>query len=427
MSQSIHRPNRSFHHSLHRPLHRVPWLAALSLAGGAACATTPAPKPAEQASDPLERGVDLAVQRALDERRVVGAIVIVMRDGQVVYRKAHGLADREASRPMKLDDLHRLASLTKPIVSVALLRLADRGAVELDAPVTRWLPDFKPRLADGTSPTITLRQLATHTSGLGYGFMEPADGPLHRLGVSDGLDLSGLTLDENLQRLAQAPLLFSPGQGWSYSLGLDVLGRVIEKATGQDLDTALRELVTQPAGMRETTFVAADRSRLTTPYADAKPEPARMTERFVHPFAASAVAFAPGRATDPSAFRSGGAGMVGSADDYIRFLEHVRSNRDGFLSAASHTSIFASSIGDLPTLRGPGWGFGPIGAVVTDPAAAKQPASAGTVDWGGAWGHSWWIDPDAKLSVLLLTNTAFEGMVGQLPADVKRAVYAASR
>lgn len=424
MSQLRPRQN---HRSSHLSFRRSPWLAALSLLGGAACATTPAPRPAEDAPDPLTRGIDLAVQRALDERRVVGALVLVMRDGQLVYRKAHGLADREAGRPMRLDDLHRLASLTKPIVGVALLRLADRGAVELDAPVTRWLPDFQPALADGTTPAITLRQLATHTSGLGYGFMEPADGPLHRLGVSDGLDRSGITLDENLRRLAQAPLLFAPGQGWSYSLGLDVLGRVIEQATGQELDAALRELVTEPAGMRETSFVTVEPARLTTPYADGKPEPVRMTERFDAPFAASAVAFAPGRATDATAFRSGGAGMVGSADDYLRFLEAVRTNRAGLLSSTAHASVFASSTGSLQTLRGAGWGFGPIGAVVTDPSAANLPVSAGTVDWGGAWGHSWWIDPAAKLSVLVMTNTAFEGMSGQLPADVKRAVYATLR
>jgi CubicO group peptidase (beta-lactamase class C family) len=376
-------------------------------------------------SSSLIANVDQAVGCALEERRIVGAVVIVARGGTIVYKKAHGFADRETLRPMRVDDVHRLASLTKPIVGVALLRLADRGAVELDGPVTRWLPDFRPRLADGDAPVITLRHLSTHTSGLGYRFAEPPAGPLHRLEVSDGLDISGITLDENLRRLSQAPLLFSPGQGWSYSLGFDVLGRVIELATGKDLEAALRELVTEPLGMNETSFLAIQPARLTTPYADAKPEPLRMPERYASPFGASAVDFSPGRATDATAYYSGGAGMVGTADDYIHFLEAVRTGRGSLLNEATRASLFVNAIGELLTLRGPGWGFAGIGAVLVDPATAHQPAHAGTIEWGGAWGNSWWIDPAAELSALIITNTAFEGMNGQLPADVRAAVYAA--
>lgn len=103
----------------------------------------------------------------------------------------------------------------------------------------------------------------------------------------------------------------------------------------------------------------------------------------------------------------------------------MRTGAGGLLAEATRASLFASGIGALATLRGPGWGFGPIGAILVDPTAAKQPAHAGTVDWGGAWGHSWWIDPAAKISALVITNTAFEGMTGQLPDDVRRAVYAA--
>lgn len=408
-------------------------LAAFVATHALACSAAPSSAGARVAAVPvneatrsaLEAGVDGAIQRALDEHRIVGAVVIVSRDGAVVYRKAHGFADREAQRPMQVDDVHRLASLTKPLVGVALLRLVDRKALDLDAPVTRWLPELRPRLADGTSPTITLRQLLTHTSGLGYRFAEPADGPLHRLGVSDGMDASGITLDENLRRLSQAPLLFSPGSGWSYSLGFDVLGRVIERVTNEDLESAMLELVTGPLGVKDTSFVATHPARLTTPYADGKPEPVRMTERFENPFGASTVDFSPGRATDANAFYSGGAGMVGSADDYIRFLEAIRTN--GLLKETTRSVAFTNGIGSLETLRGPGWGFGGIGAVLLDPMAAKDPAHAGSIDWGGAWGHSWWIDPTARISAVVMTNTSFEGMTGKVPRDVKAAVYAALR
>ena len=285
----------------------------------------------------LEAGVDGAISRALDEHRIVGAVVIVARDGADRLSQGARLRRPRGARPMRVDDMYRLASMTKPLVGVALLRLADRGVVDSDAPVTRWLPELRPRLADGTSPTITFRQLLTHTSGLGYRFAEPAGGPLHRLGVSDGMDASGITLDENLRRLSQASLLFSPGSAWSYSLGFDVLGRVIERVTNKDLETAMLELVTGPLGMKETSFVAAHPARLTTPYADGKPEPVRMTERFENPFGASSVDFSPGRATDRKAFFSGGAGMVGTANDYIRFLEAVRMNSGGLLKETNAT------------------------------------------------------------------------------------------
>jgi len=375
----------------------------------------------------LEARLDRVIAQAIDEHRIVGAVVIVAHRGTIVYREAHGLADREARRPMRVDTVHRLASLTKPLVGVAVLRLAEQGRLELDAPVTRWLPEFRPKLADGTRPTITLRQLLSHTAGLGYRFGEPPDGPYHRLGVSDGLDASGITLDDNLGRLAAAPLLAAPGTAWNYSLSYDVLGRVIEKVTRQDLETALRALVTGPLAMADTSFLAAHPERLATPYADGASEPVRMTGLHQQPFGASTVDFSPSRATDKTAYYSGGGGMVGTADDYIRFLEALRAGGAPLVSSSTAAQLGENAIGELQTFRGPGWGFGLIGAVLVDPAAAGEPGNAGSFDWGGAYGHSWWVDPSAEISVVALTNTAFEGMNGRFPRDLKAAVYEALR
>ncbi|HTN82361.1 MAG TPA: serine hydrolase domain-containing protein, partial [Sorangium sp.] len=176
----------------------------------AAPSAPPAVAAAPRGDEPLQRRLDAVVEAATAEGRIVGAVVVVARDGQVVYRRAAGFADREAGRPVREDTVFRLASMTKPIVSAAALALVDAGALGLDDPVTKWLPSFSPRLADGRAATITVRHLLTHTAGLNYTFMEPPDGPYHRERVSDGLDQPGLSLEENLARIAKAPLLFEP-------------------------------------------------------------------------------------------------------------------------------------------------------------------------------------------------------------------------
>lgn len=155
----------------------------------------------------LAERLDEVFGAALRERRVVGAVAIVARDGQVKYRRAHGLADREGSVPMREDTLFRLASVTKPIVAMAVLRLVGDELIRLDDPVTRWLPDFRPSLADGTTPDLTIHHLLTHTAGLSYGLLEEPESPFHALGISDGIDVVDFDLRENLRRLAAAPLV----------------------------------------------------------------------------------------------------------------------------------------------------------------------------------------------------------------------------
>lgn len=117
--------------------------------------------------------IDGAIEQALREKRLVGAVVLVAQGGEIVYRRAAGMADREAGKPMALNTLFRLASVSKPIVSTAALALMAQGAMRLDDPITRWLPNFRPRLADGTAPLMTLRHLMTHTAGLSYRFFQP--------------------------------------------------------------------------------------------------------------------------------------------------------------------------------------------------------------------------------------------------------------
>ncbi|MDG3002499.1 serine hydrolase domain-containing protein [Paludisphaera mucosa] len=409
------------------PKHRLASDLALRLGALLACllaagATSAAPP------DPIVARLDTVLERAIEEKRIVGAVVLAARDGQVVYHRAVGMANREAGRPMRENAVFRLASVTKPIVSAAALALVDEGRLSLDDPVTKWLPSFRPRLADGRAPAITVRHLLTHTSGLGYGFAEPADGPYHRAGVSDGLDQPGLTLDENLRRLASAPLLFEPGTAWRYSLATDVLGAVVSRAGGDPLPTLVERTVTGPLGMKDASFFYPPPARLVVPYVDGSPEPARMAAVQVVPFGDGAgVRFEPGRAFDPTSYASGGGGMIGTARDVLTLLEAIRKGGGPILKPETARAMTSPQTGDLTGVAsGPGWAFGYGVAVVTDPAVAQTPLSAGSYQWGGVYGHYWFVDPVRKLTVVSLSNTALEGMWGGTTKAIREAACEAA-
>lgn len=371
--------------------------------------------------------LDAVIDAALAEKRIVGGVVLVARDGETVYARAAGLADREAGTPVRMDTIFRYASLTKPMVSAAALALVEAGVIDLAAPVTTWLPDFRPRLADGTEPVITIRHLMTHTSGLTYDFMEPPESGYHAAGISNGFDVVGVSMADNLKRIAAWPLNFPPGTAWNYSVATDVLGAVLAAATGRKLSDVVREKVTGPLGLPDTGFAVTDPSRLAVAYADAQPEPARMGDSHVVPFVPSPLRYAPGRAFDAASFESGGAGMVGRADDYLKFLETIRTGGGPILKPETTRLMTTNAIGDLVvTATGPGYGFSLGCAVLADPAAtlAGTPQPPGTLSWGGVYGGSWFVDPKNRLSVVTLTNTAIEGMVGAVTIGVRDAVYA---
>ena len=211
----------------------------------------------EKADRLLTQRLDVVLDAAVAQGTVVGAVVVAARNGQTVYQRAVGMADAERGTPMRLNTRFRLASMTKPIVSVAALALVDKGVLSLDDPVTRWIPSFTPQLHNQPAPVITIRHLLTHTAGLSYGFLEPANNPLAQAGVSDGLDDPPLTLEKNIDRLANVPLFYEPGTSWKYSLAIDVLGEVIAKAGGGTLPEVVRRLVTGPLGMVARTILAA--------------------------------------------------------------------------------------------------------------------------------------------------------------------------
>lgn len=339
----------------------------------------------------LRARLDRAIERALEERRIVGTVVLVAEGGDIVYGRAVGFADREAGRSMHEHGIFLLSSVAKPIVTAAALRLVENGRMNLGDSVRRWLPEFKPRLADGRVPEITIHHLLTHSAGLAYVFLEPTDGPYHRLRISNGFDRTDADLDEIVRRISAAPLSYEPGAGWGYSMAIDVLGAVIEKVTRQPLPQAVAELVLNPLDMKDTAFAVVDTRRLVVHYADGRPEPRRMADDDHVNFFDRPVDFSPVRLLDPRAFPSGGAGMAGTASDVLRFLETLRAG--GLLQQQTRSAMFKVQAPTRGQAEGPGWEFGFGGGVLVDPKATGTPQAPGTLQWNGAYGHKWFIDP----------------------------------
>jgi CubicO group peptidase (beta-lactamase class C family) len=377
----------------------------------------------------LAAGVESALNAGIADGKIVGAATRVMLHGHLVFAGAAGYADREAGVPLTDDMIFRLASMTKAPVAATALALVERGKLSLDDPVSRFLPSFRPRLKDGTVPDILIRQLMTHTSGLTYGFVQRADHPYHRAQISDGMDQPGLSMEENLRRIASVPLEFAPGTGWGYSVSIDVLGAAIAEANATTLADAVREYVTGPLGMTDTGFAAPDRARLVTPYADGPDVPVRMGEphRVRRPEDPETyLIMSPARVFDARSFQSGGAGMNGTTADYMRFLEALRLDGGPILKPETVAMAVRNHIGALP--REPqdaGLRNSLFGGMVQDPVAATTPQSAGTLTFGGAWGHSGFMDKARGLSVVTLTNTSVAGVSGTFPTTMRDAIYGA--
>lgn len=381
------------------------------------------------ADEGLKTRLDAVIDRWVEAEKIVGTVAMIARDGRIVYRRAAGFADREADIPVRENTIFRLASMTKAIVSATALALVEEGRLALDDAVTKWLPWFTPRLPDGRQPEITVRHLMTHTSGLSYVFLEPEDNAYRRAAVPQGIEDTGtMTLEESLRRLASVPLFYEPGTEWRYSLSTDVLGAVIEKAAGLSLPEAVARYVTGPLAMEDTTFLVKDAARLAAAYKDGETKALRMNaKRDLLPLGTGAAA-SPARALDPDAYPSGGGGMSGTAEDYLRFLEAIRTGGAPILNAQSASALAEHAVGDLRAwTEGEGWGFSLGSAVLLDPQAAGSPQNPGTWQWGGALGSHWFVDPKERLTAVVLTNTAVAGVIGEFPEEIRDAIYASGK
>lgn len=379
----------------------------------------------------LQTAVDEVLDQAVLHQNIVGAVVMISHKGKLIYNNAAGYADREAGIPMQENHIFRLASMTKPLVSMTALSLVSQGKLGLDDPVSQWLPYFQPKLNENSLPSqITIRQLLTHTAGLDYVFFEQKDGPYHQQGVSDGIDKVSFDLEENLRRISNAPLLYLPGTKWHYSLAIDVLGAIIEQSNKSNLEVAVQTHVLRPLQMNDTSFIVTDSTRLAVPYADSHPAPVRMSDPYFMQLSSdtfssgSTLIYSPSRVFDQNTYQSGGSGLTGTAQDYMRFLEAFRTGKQNVLTQEIYGQFTQNATADmLIDAMGEGWGFGLGVAVLTHPEEANLPMQAGTWGWSGAYGSTFFVDPQAELSVVILTNTAISGMVGKFPDAIRDAIY----
>lgn len=406
---------------------------ALALSLWIGLPATPGQQPAKRKPDALRpvvgrfERVHKLLQEHVARKEIAGAVGLVLHRDQPVYFEAVGSADVEAKKPMARDTLFRIASMTKPITSVAVLMLADDGKLNLSDPLSKYLPEFKdPKVAvrngdakAGSEWTvvpaqrpITIHDLLTHTSGIIYGFAEHEylSKLYQEAHVSDGLVQTDATLATNMRRLAELPLAHQPGVAWTYGLSTDVLGRVVEVVSDKSLDQFFRERIFEPLSMRDTYFFlpAEKRERLAALYAPAQDKtivrvddkPRRLGNlRYSASFPYEG----------PRTYYSGGAGLVSTAGDYGRFLHMLlhRGERNGkrLLKAETVDLMTRNEIGDLPIpfrVHGDGFGYG--FGVVTGRDKQTSPASVGSYSWGGIFNTFFWVDPKEQLIGIVLTQ-----------------------
>lgn len=370
------------------------------------------------ASDRLDR-LHASMKGFVDRREVSGIVTLVSREGKTADVYAVGLADIEKNVPMKTDAIFRIASMTKPVTSVAIMMLYEEGKLFLTDPVSRFIPAFKGSqvLEDGkpvaARRAITIRDLLTHRSGITYGFLNggPIGGGYRKNGVVDGLTSTTVTLEENINKLAAEPLVSQPGAAFNYSLSTDVLGRVVEVASGQPFNVFLRARILKPLKMNDTDFVVPDAKwpRLVTVYSpDGKGGIRPMTD----PEAFGNTHMSPWQYyREGKTYYSGGAGLASTASDYARFgnmllnggvLDGARllSPKTIELMSMSHTSELTPPL----QLLGPGVNFGLGFRVITDLAATQGLGSNGLYGWSGIYGTNFWVDPKEKLVAVMMVQ-----------------------
>ena len=351
-----------------------------------------------------------AMQRYIDAELTPGVITAVIRHGKLIHYKAQGHMDVASAKPMREDAIFRIASMTKPIASVALMMLWEEGRFQLRDPVSKFIPEFAAAqvstTADASGTTgelvppkrpIQIRDMLTHTAGLANNYS--GNVAAYRQAMNTPRPKSNA---EQIKRLAALPLNYHPGEEWQYSAATNVVGHLVEIISGQSLDEFLRQRIFEPLQMPDTHFYLDNTKggRLTTQYTPDEnnkfkaQDPGSKQSRWI---------------TSPRNLFSGAGGLVSTVRDYLRFQQamlnggEIDGNR--ILAPSTVSLMLENHTGDLPLwLPGPGMGFGLGYGVVVDRGAAATPLSEGAGYWGGAYCTLSWIDPEQNLVGVLMTQ-----------------------
>ncbi|MDH3418655.1 MAG: beta-lactamase family protein [Gammaproteobacteria bacterium] len=383
---------------------------------------TAEPEAVGLSSERLTR-IETLIERAIEQDAVAGAVALVARRGQVAYLRAIGMADIDDGKPMAADTLFRIASMTKPVTSLAIMMLHEEGHFLLTDPVSMFIPELgDPRVlaaVDGgfealpTEGEITIQHLLTHTSGVIYQFNASSDrheaiARLYReAGISDGLSQTEGVIADLSRKLGSVPLMFEPGTRYQYGLSIDVVGRLVEVVSGMTLAEFFERRIFGPLRMTDTHFYLdeADVARLASVYVpDGRGGIRELGDEPVEN--GTLVYSASFHFKGPRTYFSGGAGLVSTASDYVRLLQMFLNggNLDGvrLLSPTTVELMTRNGIGDLSV--SPGRKFGLGFAVIEDPGRAGVPHSPGSYYWGGFFNTRFFVDPSEELIGIFLSQ-----------------------
>ncbi|MEO8657520.1 MAG: serine hydrolase domain-containing protein [Bryobacteraceae bacterium] len=357
--------------------------------------------------------IDALLQQYTDQNKIPGAVALVLRDGKPIYQRAFGYSDKEAGRRMTTDTIFRIASQTKAITSTAILALVEEGKIGINEPVGHFIPSFAKttvavkdvseiRTVPAKRP-ITIHDLLTHTAGISYG-TDPHVASLYEpKGLGPAAGNGWYTADkeepicETMERLGTLPFVAQPGEEFVYGYNTDILGCVVEKASGMPLDEYVRTHITTPLGLKDTRFFIppAERNRLATVYASGSdgliiraPEGSKGQGSYID---------------GPRKSFAGGAGLTSTAHDYARFLEMIR--KDGALDGVRVLSprvaqlMHSNQSGLLHSKDGLGFGYG---FQTVDRYGAAGLAGVGAFGWGGAYGTVYQVDPQSHMVIVLM-------------------------
>lgn len=359
--------------------------------------------------------IDSFLGHAVDSARIGGAVALVMRDGRVAYERAVGWSDKEAGRRMTSDAIFRIASQSKALTSTAVLMLVEEGKIALADPVSRFIPAFASTTVASKTDTgrtlvpakrpITIKDLLTHTAGISYGTDAAVRARYEARGLGPAAGWGWYTADKDepicrtMETLASLPFVSQPGEAFVYGYNTDVLGCVVERASGMPLDEFFRARITGPLGMRDTYFYLppAKRARLAAVYA---------SDSTNHVSRAPDGPRGQGNYVDgPRRSFAGGAGLVSTARDYARFLQMLLNHGSmGGVQYLSPKMVDVMTTNQIPGIYSQeGLGFG-LGFQTVERPGAQGLASVGAFSWGGAYGSNYSVDPAEGLVVVLMFN-----------------------
>ncbi len=383
----------------------VALLSPVSRIRGAEDHTLPRASPEDvgMSSERLQR-VGALMQRHIEENLLAGTVSLIARHGKVVHLEAQGFRDKDAGVPMGTDTIFTIMSMTKPIVTVALMSLFEEGHFLLDDPISKWLPAYADKtvrraggartVSEPAARPVTVRHVLSHTSGLSIRPPAPPRGGQARTRPA--------TLAEAVDRAADVPLAFHPGDEWQYGASTDYVAILVEKISGMSLDDFLRERIFEPLGMQDTYYNIPE----------SKVDQVAAVYRPSGPGNTIALFRAPSY-REPTQYFGGQAGLSSTAADYFRFHQMMLNGGelDGarILSPRTINLMVTNHIGDkLVYIRGPGYGFGLGYGIVMDSGLANDHLSPGSFLWGGAWGTVAWVDPvEDILGVLMMQITSY--------------------